>query len=447
MSAGARLAEGRTQVVFGMGDPDADLMFVGEGPGAEEDRQGLPFVGRSGQLLDRLLLEELGLTRDDVLHRQRREVPAARQPRPAARRDRGVPARASRRSSTLIAPAGRRHPRQLRRPSCCSTPRTASPSCAGRATRSAHGGADPDVPPGRVLRGGGEPLAQMRADFVRAKLALACRRPGRRRSGGRTHRPTSVDDDPCSSRPALGRPGSRPATWCCSPASSAPARPRSRRASARGLGVDRADHQPDVHASSASTPGRLPLAPPRRLPARAPQRGRSTSGSTSCSTRARVTLIEWGDAIAAGRCRADYLEVRLDVRRRATTTVARARAGRARLGGPRSALADGRRLAPPAPTAVGGRARADPRHRDRHRAGRLRHRRPRGRARLGRTRPAGKRHAESLDARHRVRLPPGPRRAVARSASSRSTSGPGCSPGCGSASPRPRPSPRRCGSR
>ena len=53
---------GRTQVVFGMGDPHADLMFVGEGPGAEEDRQGLPFVGRSGKLLDQLMLEELGVT-------------------------------------------------------------------------------------------------------------------------------------------------------------------------------------------------------------------------------------------------------------------------------------------------------------------------------------------------------------------------------------------------
>jgi len=58
------LAQGRTQVVFGVGDPQADLMFVGEGPGAQEDLQGEPFVGRSGQLLDRLVLEELGLTRD-----------------------------------------------------------------------------------------------------------------------------------------------------------------------------------------------------------------------------------------------------------------------------------------------------------------------------------------------------------------------------------------------
>ena len=50
-----RLAAGRTQVVFGKGNPDADLMFVGEAPGFHEDRQGLPFVGQAGQLLDRLL--------------------------------------------------------------------------------------------------------------------------------------------------------------------------------------------------------------------------------------------------------------------------------------------------------------------------------------------------------------------------------------------------------
>jgi uracil-DNA glycosylase len=49
------LAATRTQVVFGVGDPDADLLFVGEAPGRDEDLQGEPFVGRSGQLLDRLL--------------------------------------------------------------------------------------------------------------------------------------------------------------------------------------------------------------------------------------------------------------------------------------------------------------------------------------------------------------------------------------------------------
>ena len=59
------LAEERTQVVFGNGDSDADLMFVGEGPGFHEDQQGLPFVGRAGQLLDELL-GEIGLDRSKV---------------------------------------------------------------------------------------------------------------------------------------------------------------------------------------------------------------------------------------------------------------------------------------------------------------------------------------------------------------------------------------------
>jgi uracil-DNA glycosylase len=60
-----RLSQSRTQVVFGQGDPHADLMFVGEAPGFHEDRQGLPFVGPSGQLLNRLL-EGIGLRRQDV---------------------------------------------------------------------------------------------------------------------------------------------------------------------------------------------------------------------------------------------------------------------------------------------------------------------------------------------------------------------------------------------
>ncbi len=59
------LHETRTKAVFGAGNADAELMFVGEAPGAEEDRQGLPFVGRAGQLLNQLL-EEIGLSREDV---------------------------------------------------------------------------------------------------------------------------------------------------------------------------------------------------------------------------------------------------------------------------------------------------------------------------------------------------------------------------------------------
>jgi len=59
------LAEGRTQVVFGSGNPDADLMFVGEAPGFHEDKQGIPFVGAAGKLLEQLL-EGIGLTRQEV---------------------------------------------------------------------------------------------------------------------------------------------------------------------------------------------------------------------------------------------------------------------------------------------------------------------------------------------------------------------------------------------
>jgi DNA polymerase len=56
---------GRRQVVFGVGNPDADLMFVGEAPGADEDVQGEPFVGKAGQLLTKII-EAIGLTRDQV---------------------------------------------------------------------------------------------------------------------------------------------------------------------------------------------------------------------------------------------------------------------------------------------------------------------------------------------------------------------------------------------
>jgi DNA polymerase len=59
------LSQGRTQVVFGSGSPNADLMFVGEAPGFHEDQQGVPFVGQAGKLLDKLLAG-IGLTRADV---------------------------------------------------------------------------------------------------------------------------------------------------------------------------------------------------------------------------------------------------------------------------------------------------------------------------------------------------------------------------------------------
>lgn len=59
------LHEGRTKIVHSTGNPNADLMFVGEAPGADEDAQGVPFVGRSGQLLNKII-ESIGLKREDV---------------------------------------------------------------------------------------------------------------------------------------------------------------------------------------------------------------------------------------------------------------------------------------------------------------------------------------------------------------------------------------------
>lgn len=78
------LHETRTKAVFGAGNADAELMFVGEAPGAEEDRQGLPFVGRAGQLLNQLL-EEIGLSREDVFIANvlKSRPPGNRDPQPA----------------------------------------------------------------------------------------------------------------------------------------------------------------------------------------------------------------------------------------------------------------------------------------------------------------------------------------------------------------------------
>lgn len=60
------LCEGRTNIVFGVGNPDADVMFVGEGPGRDEDLQGEPFVGRAGQLLTDIITKGMKLRREDV---------------------------------------------------------------------------------------------------------------------------------------------------------------------------------------------------------------------------------------------------------------------------------------------------------------------------------------------------------------------------------------------
>ena len=168
------LSTGRTTVVFGEGDPDADLMFVGEGPGRDEDLQGRPFVGRSGKLLDRLLVEELGLRRDRVYIANivKCRPPGNRDPLPeevAACRpflERQIEQIAPR----VIVTLGNFATRLLLGASA------GVHALRGRSHR--YGDAMVVVPtfhPSYVLRSGsgGEAMAGIRADFVRAKEHLA----------------------------------------------------------------------------------------------------------------------------------------------------------------------------------------------------------------------------------------------------------------------------------
>jgi DNA polymerase len=164
-------AAGRTQVVFGMGDPNADLMFVGEGPGAEEDKQGLPFVGRSGQLLDRILLEELGLTRDRVY------IANTVCCRPPGNRD-PEPDEISACNPWLEQKIALIKPKVIVTLGNFATKllletKEGITKLRGKAYPFRTGVLIPTFHPAAVLRGGGEPMAQMRADFVRAKKALA----------------------------------------------------------------------------------------------------------------------------------------------------------------------------------------------------------------------------------------------------------------------------------
>ena len=175
-----RLSENRTQAVFARGAPDAGLMFIGEGPGAEEDRQGLPFVGRSGQLLDRLIVEELGLDPSQV------QVTNVVRCRPPGNRDPQDDEIAAcrpylERQLDLVRPAvvvtlGNFAARFMLETSEGVT------RLRGRTYPWRGGVLVPTYHPSFVLRnGGGDQLVQMRADFVRAKQALvaAGRYPGR----------------------------------------------------------------------------------------------------------------------------------------------------------------------------------------------------------------------------------------------------------------------------
>jgi uracil-DNA glycosylase family 4 len=172
---------GRSQVVFGVGDPAADLLFVGEGPGAEEDRLGEPFVGRSGKLLDKLMFEELGLTRDRcyIANVVKCRPPGNRDPEP----DEVATCRPwLERQVELIDPRVivtlGKFAAQLLLDSKLSISKL-----RGRPHPYRDAVLIPTWHPAYALRGGAGPMAEMRADFVRAKLTLA-KSPGSAGSAG-----------------------------------------------------------------------------------------------------------------------------------------------------------------------------------------------------------------------------------------------------------------------
>jgi uracil-DNA glycosylase family 4 len=165
------LCKGRTQVVFGVGDPAAQLMFVGEGPGREEDLAGEPFVGRSGKLLDRLMFEELGIDRSScyIANVVKCRPPENRDPRPEE-------IEACRpyleRQVELIAPRvvvtlGNFAMRLLLDTS------EGIRKMRGQVYPFKGGYLVPTYHPAAALRSGGQVVAEMRADLIRAKRLMA----------------------------------------------------------------------------------------------------------------------------------------------------------------------------------------------------------------------------------------------------------------------------------
>jgi DNA polymerase len=165
------LAASRTQVVFGVGNPHADLLFLGEGPGAEEDAQGIPFVGRSGKLLDRLIAEEMGLTRADVYVTNvvRCRPPGNRDPLPdeIAACNPWLETQLRLIAPRVVVTLGNFASKLL------LGTKDGITRLRGRSYPWRGAVLVPTYHPAAVLRGGASAMAEMRADLVRAKLALA----------------------------------------------------------------------------------------------------------------------------------------------------------------------------------------------------------------------------------------------------------------------------------
>ncbi len=157
-------------MVFGVGDPAADLMFVGEGPGREEDLEGVPFVGRSGKLLDLLLRQEIGVAREDcyIVNVVLCRPPGNRDPLPAEI-DACRPY--LERQIELVSPKVIVTLGNFATKTLLETTEGIR-RLRGRVYpfRGVH--VVPTYHPAAALRGGGEVVAEMRADFVRAKAQL-----------------------------------------------------------------------------------------------------------------------------------------------------------------------------------------------------------------------------------------------------------------------------------
>jgi len=160
-------------VVFGVGDPNADLMFVGEAPGRDEDLQGEPFVGRSGKLLDRLLAEELGIDRGRVY------IANVIKCRPPENRDPVAEEIAACRpyletqleliAPTVVVTLGNFATRLLLGTDLGIT------KVRGRSYLVDGRNVVPTYHPSAALRSGGVVVAEMRADLIRAKQLLGWR--------------------------------------------------------------------------------------------------------------------------------------------------------------------------------------------------------------------------------------------------------------------------------
>ncbi len=310
------LSEGRTQVVVGSGDLDADLMFVGEAPGYHEDRQGVPFVGQAGKLLTSPDRGHRAVARRR-LHRQRPQVPAAGQPRPAAR---ARSARASRTCSGRSRSSARRWSARSATspPSCSRAGPTGSPASTATSCRSSSPASRccctrsstrrrpstrarcsrPSRPTSPASRACWPPAPGARRAAGPRAAAVVRRRAARRAGTGRAVRRAA--------RPLLSE---RPLTWesdgpddtaalgAALAALLRPGRPRAaaRRARGRedhpgaggraGARRDGAGDEPDLHGRAAVR-GRRPGGPRQRVPARgARRRGRRAAARRPSRTR------------------------------------------------------------------------------------------------------------------------------------------------------------------